>query len=144
MLGSTFQRLLAEAAFADAWVRPECAVGTDAISTARLHVLVPVEAPWKGRILLSGDEATVLDLAAGFHSIPDSMVDRSIALEFLVELANRLLLDLFCATEDPITVQDASELDLEQALVLWEAASASRTALGCNDGRMFAALLAGS
>jgi hypothetical protein len=143
-LGSTFQRLLAESAFADAWTKPELSTVPGILARSDLHVLVQVDRPWNGRILLSGDEATVRDLAAGFHSIPDAMVDRTIALEFLVELANRLLLDLFCATEEPVSAQEPSEPTLEQASGLWERASSSRVVLGCNDGLVLAALLAGS
>lgn len=144
VLGSTFQRLLAESAFADAWVRPELSADPGVISRGDLHVLVQVDRPWNGRVLLSGNEATVRDLAAGFHSIPDAMVDRTISLEFLVEFANRLLLDLFCATEEPVATQEPSELTLERASALWEGAAASRIVLGCNDGLMLVALLAGS
>lgn len=142
MLGTTFQRLLAEAAFADAWPLPDQSTRSEAVSTTGFHIVLPIRSPWKGRILLSSDEETVRDLAAGFHSIPDSMVDKTISLDFLAELATLLVRDLFCVSDDPVDMQEPLEPDPAQAQALWEEAVASRTVLGCNQGRILAALLA--
>jgi hypothetical protein len=143
ILESTFQRLLAEATFADAWPRPELSVRSETISEVGFHVILPILSPWKGRILLAGDEETVRDLAAGFHSIPDAMVDKAISLDFLAELATLLVRDLFCVSENPVDVQEPVELEPAQARALWEEAAAARTVLGCNQGRILAALLVG-
>jgi hypothetical protein len=144
VLESTFQRLLAEATFADAWPRPELSARSETISEVGFHVLLPIRSPWNGRVLLAGDEETVRDLAAGFHSIPDAMVDKTISLDFLAELATLLVRDLFCVSLDPVDVQEPEELEPAQARILWEQAAASRTALGCNQGRILAALLGGA
>lgn len=144
VLESTLQRLLTESTFADAWPIPDATSRPDAIAQAGFHVLLPILSPWKGRILLAGDEETVRDLAAGFHSIPDAMVDKAIALDFLAELATLLVRDLFCVSADPVEAGEPIELDPSQARTFWEAAIDSRTALGCNQGRILAALLVGA
>jgi len=143
ILESTFQRLLAEATFADAWPRPELSTRSETISEVGFHVMLPVLSPWKGRVLLAGDEETVRDLAAGFHSIPDAMVDKAISLDFLAELATLLVRDLFCVSDDPVDVGEPAELEPSVARILWEEAAQARTVLGCNQGRILAALLVG-
>lgn len=143
ILESTFQRLLAEAAFADAWPRPELASRSETISEVGFHVLLPVRSPWSGRLLLAGDVETVRDLAAGFHSVPDAMVDKAIALDFLAELATFLVRDLFCVSDTPVDALEPVELSPSEARAIWEQATTTRTVLGCNQGRILAALLAG-
>ena len=143
VLESTFQRLLAEATFADTWPLPDLTSRSETISEVGFHVLLPILSPWKGRILLAGDEETVRDLAAGFHSIPDAMVDKAISLDFLAELATLLVRDLFCVSVDPVDVEEPVELDPVQARACWEEAVSARTVLGCNQGRILAALLVG-
>lgn len=140
VLGSTLQRILAEVTFADAWIRPEVSSDPSAVVPSDLHVLLPQTSPWVGRLLLSGDLATVQDLAAGFHSIPDQMVDRTIALDFLAELGSLLLRDLFCASDLAVTLGDPLELSPSAADLFWKDAGTARAALGCNQGRIFAAL----
>ena len=140
VLGSTLQRILAEVTFADAWFRPEVSSDPSAIVPSDLHVLLPQTAPWPGRLLLSGDLPTVQDLAAGFHSIPDAMVDRTIALDFLAELGTLLLRDLFCASDVAVQLTDPLELSAAAADIFWKDAGTARAALGCNQGRVFAAL----
>jgi hypothetical protein len=141
VLGSTLQRLLAEVTFADAWILPD-ADSPDRLPADDLLVELPVTAPWNGRLLLTGDLATVQDLAAGFHSIPDEMADRSISLDFLAELGSILLRDLFCASDVAVSLRDPRELSAADAAGFWSAASASRVALGCNQGRIHVALCA--
>ena len=143
VLESTFQRLLAESTFADAWSLPEMTSRSQTISEMGFHVVLPIVSPWKGRVLLAGDEETVRDLAAGFHSIPDAMVDKAIALDFLAELATLLVRDLFCVSDDPVDVEEPTELPPEKARRFWEEAATARTVLGCNQGRVLAALLGG-
>jgi len=140
VLGSTLQRILAEVTFADAWIRTELSSDPRAIVPTDLHVLLPQTAPWVGRLLLSGDLPTVQDLAAGFHSIPDEMVDRTIALDFLAELGSLLLRDLFCASDVAVEMTDPLELSPPAADIFWKEAGSARAALGCNQGRIFAAL----
>lgn len=138
VLGSTFQRLLAEATFADAWIPAALPVREGDASQA-LHVELAVLDPWRGRLFLSGDLETVLDLAAGFHSLPDGMVDRGIALDFLAEIGALLLRDLFCASDAPLKLGDPREIDSAEAAAIWSSASA-KVELGCNQGRLRAAL----
>jgi len=144
ILESTFQRILAESTFADAWPRPELASRSETISEVDLHVLLPVRSPWTGRLLLAGDVETVRDLAAGFHSVPDAMVDKPIALDFLAEIATFLVRDLFCVSDAPVDAMEPVELSPSEAMAIWEQATAARTVLGCNQGRILAALLAGA
>jgi hypothetical protein len=143
VLESTFQRLLAESTFADAWALPTPTSSSHTIPEMGFHVVLPIVSPWKGRVLLAGDEETVRDLAAGFHSIPDGMVDKAIALDFLAELATLLVRDLFCVSDDPVEVEEPAELSPETARFFWEEAATARTVLGCNQGRVLAALLGG-
>lgn len=142
ILEPTFQRILAEAMFADAWSLPASATN-DAMDSVELRLLVPLVAPWKGSVMVGATESTAIDLAAGFHSLPDAMVDRALALEFLAELAEMLARDLFCASDIPVEVGMPSELRQETATDLWSSATGSRCVLGCNgSGRMAVALLA--
>jgi len=143
ILESTFQRLLAESTFADAWPRPELVSRPETVSEVGFHVLLPVRSPWIGRLLLAGDADTVRDLAAGFHSVPDSMVDKAIALDFLAEIATLLVRDLFCVSDSPVQALEPLELSPTEAVGIWERAASARTVLGCNQGRILAALLAG-
>lgn len=142
ILESTFQRILAEATFADTW--PLSGVSdADAVESAELRLLLPMVAPWKGSILIGATEATAKDLAAGFHSLPDAMVDQTLATEFLAELAEMLARDLFCASEIAVQTGAPSVLEKDSTSTLWSMASGSRTTLGCNGtGRMIAALVA--
>ena len=140
VLGSTLQRILAEAAFADAWPRPELSADPDAIASCDLGMLLPVDAPWKGRLLLCGDLETVRDLAAGFHSIPDELADRSIAADFLAELGRIVTRDLFCASDLDLRLGAPEEVEPDRMRALWASAAASRAGLGCNQGCIFAAL----
>lgn len=144
VLESTFQRQLAESAFADAWPIPELALDVEAPALTDLAVLLPVTAPWKGRMILFGQEDIVRDLAAGFHSLPDEMVDRGISLDFLAELSSLVCRDLFCASEAPVELGEPHELDRAEASILWNSAGRGRVALGCNQGRMLLAILAGT
>lgn len=143
VLESTFQRLLAESTFSDAWPMPELAADQEATLRCPLQVVLPMASPWKGRILVAGDRETVFDLAAGFHSLPDEMVDEGIALDFLAEIGGLLARDLFCAVDLPITLLEPSSPDLAIARAFWQEEPTGRTALGCNGGRMIAALRSG-
>lgn len=143
MLESTFQRLLSESAFADAWPMPDVTSEPGATLRCPLQVLLPMSSPWKGRILIAGDRETVFDLAAGFHSLPDEMVDEGIALDFLAEIGGLLARDLFCAVDLPITLLEPVAPEAAAASAFWQQASTGRTALGCNGGRMLAAIRAG-
>jgi len=142
ILETTFQRILAEATFADAW--PLSGVSEDdALSLTELKVLLPLTSPWKGCILVGASEATAKDLAAGFHSLPDAMVDRSLASEFLAEIAEMLARDIFCASDLPVATGAPSEPSPETAKEYWSKSVGTRTVQGCNGtGRMIAALVA--
>jgi hypothetical protein len=141
ILESTFQRILAESTFADVWTLPTLS-DSEALDSTELKILMPLTAPWRGTILIGATEATAKDLAAGFHSLPDTMVDRGIALDFLAELAEMLARDIFCASEISVQTQEPTEPSLEQATSMWSTAAGSRTAQGCNGaGRMIAALV---
>jgi len=124
ILESTFQRILAESTFADAWPRPELASRSETVAEVGFHVLLPVRSP-------------------GFHSVPDAMVDKAIALDFLAEIATFLVRDLFCVSDTPVDSLEPLELSPDEAMAIWEQASTARTVLGCNQGRILAALLAG-
>jgi len=143
VLESTFQRLLTECTFSDAWSMPQLAADEDAPSRCPLQVVLPMSSPWQGRILIAGDRETVFDLAAGFHSLPDQMVDEGIALDFLAEIGGLLVRDLFCAVELPVALLEPTALDPAIARALWQEESTGRAALGCNGGRMIAALRSG-
>lgn len=142
ILESTFQRILAEATFADAWpLTGEAA--EDGYSQIELKILLPLHSPWKGTVLVGASEATARDLAAGFHSLPDTMVDRSLASEFLAEIAEMLARDIFCAADLPVEAGAPSEPSAEIAAEYWAKSVKSRTVQGCNGtGRMVAALVA--
>ena len=144
ILETTFQRILAEATFADAWPIADLPEA-EAMSSTQLKIFLPLLAPWKGAILIGATEATAKDLAAGYHSLPDEMVDRTIASEFLAELAEMLARDIFCASDIPVQAGAPVEPIPERASALWTAALKSRTVQGCNGtGRMIAALVTGS
>lgn len=140
VLESTFLRLLAESAFADAWQCPDLAQDDLTIGKCPLQVVLPIRSPWRGTLLVAGDRETVSDLAAGFHSIPDAMVDEGIALEFLAELGGLLLRDLFCAVDDPVELAEPSTPDPEKSARLWSASLVGRSAVGCNEGLLLVAL----
>jgi hypothetical protein len=141
ILESTFQRILAESTFADVWTLPNLS-DSDALDSTELKIILPLNAPWRGAILIGATESTAKDLAAGFHSLPDSMVDRGIALDFLAELAEMLARDLFCASDIPVQTKEPAEPTLDQATAMWSIAVGSRSAQGCNGaGRMIAALV---
>lgn len=142
ILETTFQRILAEATFADAW--PISGVTeADAMSQTDLKIVLPLHAPWKGSVLVGATEATAKDLAAGFHSLPDTMVDRSLASEFLAEIAEMLARDIFCAADLPVEAGAPSVPSAETAAEYWSKSVGSRTVQGCNgSGRMIAALVA--
>lgn len=143
ILETTFQRILAEATFADAWVLPSGSSDADSLAVADLKLVVPLDTPWKGSILIGASEETARDLAAGFHSLPDAMVDRALALEFLAELAEMLARDLFCASDIPVETRQPFEPRQESASTMWAQAGESRTFLGCNGtGRILAAMIA--
>lgn len=143
VLESTFQRLLAESTFADAWPLPELAADEEAPQSCPLRVILPLSSPWKGRILIAGDRDTVFDLAAGFHSLPDEMVDEGIALDFLAEIGGLLARDLFCAVDLPVTLLEPTAPDLAIFRAFWQEEPTGRAALGCNGGRMLVALRPG-
>lgn len=141
IIETTFQRILAEATFADAWPLTG-APAEDALSQTELKIVLPLHSPWKGTILVGASEATAKDLAAGFHSLPDTMVDRSLASEFLAELAEMLARDIFCASDIAVEAGAPSEPSLELAADYWARSVGSRTVQGCNGaGRMIAALV---
>lgn len=141
ILESTFQRILAESTFADVWTLPTLS-DAEAMGSTDLKILVPLAAPWRGTILIGATESTAKDLAAGFHSLPDTMVDRGIAMDFLAELAEMLARDIFCASDIAVQTQEPSEPSTAQAAAMWSVAKGSRTAQGCNGtGRMIAALV---
>lgn len=143
MLESTFQRLLSESAFADAWPMPELTGEAGATQQCPMQVVLPMSSPWKGRFLIAGDRETVFDLAAGFHSLPDEMVDEGIALDFLAEVGGLLARDLFCAVDLPVTLLEPVAPDAAFASAFWQQANTGRAALGCNGGRMLVAIRAG-
>jgi hypothetical protein len=141
ILESTFQRILAESTFADVWTLPTLS-DAEAMESTELKIQMPLVAPWRGSILIGATEATAKDLAAGYHSLPDAMVDRGIALDFLAELAEILARDLFCASDIAVQTREPIEPALEDATSMWSTAASSRTVLGCNGaGRMIAALV---
>lgn len=143
ILETTFQRILAEATFADAWSLPSGPSATESLAAADLKLVVPLAGPWNGSILIGSSEETARDLAAGFHSLPDAMVDRALALEFLAELAEMLAKDLFCASDIPVELRRPFEPRPESVASMWAQAIGSRTFLGCNGtGRILAALVA--
>lgn len=143
ILETTFQRILAEATFADAWTLGSDSPEDEPLSSTDLKLVVPLAAPWNGSILIGASEETARDLAAGFHSLPDAMVDRALALEFLAELAEMLARDLFCASEMPVETRQPFEPRQESVASMWAQALGSRTFLGCNGtGRILAALIA--
>jgi hypothetical protein len=144
ILESTFQRILAEATFADAW--PLADVPEDeAMSSTELKIQLPLHSPWKGTVLVGATEATAKDLAAGFHSLPDTMVDRALASEFLAEIAEMLARDIFCASDVSVVAGTPSVPSPERAGELWKLSNGSRTVQGCNGtGRVIAALVAAS
>lgn len=142
ILESTFQRILAESTFADAWTLPPIS-DAEVLESVDLKILIPLTAPWRGSVLIGATEATAKDLAAGFHSLPDAMVDRAMAVDFLAELAEMLARDIFCASDVPVLVLPPIEPSPELAASAWASASKSRTIQGCNGtGRMIAALVA--
>jgi len=141
ILESTFQRILAESTFADVWTLPTLS-DPEVLESTELKIVMPLSAPWRGSILIGATEATAKDLAAGFHSLPDSMVDRGIALDFLAELAEMLARDIFCASDIAVQTREPTEPTFEHATSMWSTAAGSRTAQGCNGtGRMIAALV---
>lgn len=141
ILETTFQRILAESTFADVWTLSGLSDG-EVLDSTELKILMPLRAPWRGSILIGATEATAKDLAAGFHSLPDTMVDHGIALDFLAELGEMLARDIFCASDLPVQTGEPTEPSAGVAATMWAASAGSRTAQGCNGaGRMIAALV---
>ncbi|MCB9496458.1 MAG: hypothetical protein H6686_06180 [Fibrobacteria bacterium] len=86
-----FVRTLAEMAFADAWKLHSHEELMVAKAQAQVACLVPLTGDLRGSLAIAADPVTLTDLAAGYHSLPDEMVDDGTRLEFLAELGALLV-----------------------------------------------------
>jgi len=142
-LPTLFVQLLAEMAFADAWVlgSPE-EVGV-ARGAATVCCCVPFHGLRSGVVLVAADPALLTDLAAGYHSLPDEMVDDGTRLEFLAEAGALLVREIsgLCSIPSQL-VPGAPRLPLVGEIPsLWSDHHCLKAGFGCNgDGWMVVAV----
>jgi hypothetical protein len=79
-----FPQLLEELAFADAWSVMEIEETTKIFSAA-----CDYDDPWEWSLVVEGSRTCLLDIAAGYHSLPEEHMDDQFAEEFLQEIAYR-------------------------------------------------------
>ena len=79
-----FPQLLEELAFADSWAQ-DIRDGSKVFSGA-----CDFDAPWEWSLVVEGSRECLLELASGFHSLPDVHMDDLFAEEFLLEVCARL------------------------------------------------------
>ncbi|MEN9353761.1 MAG: hypothetical protein RL318_1086 [Fibrobacterota bacterium] len=79
-----FPQLLEELAFADAWSVAELDMGGKIFSSA-----CDFDAPWEWTLVVEGSHKCMLDIAAGYHSLPEEHMDDQFAAEFLLEICFR-------------------------------------------------------
>lgn len=80
-----FPQLLEELAFADAWGVLEVETGGKVFSSA-----CDFDSPWDWSLVVEGSRICLLDIAAGYHSLPEEHMDDQFAEEFLLEICFRL------------------------------------------------------
>jgi hypothetical protein len=79
-----FPQLLEELAFADAWCVMEIENPGKVFSAA-----CDFDAPWEWSLVMEGSRSCLLDIAAGYHSLPEEHMDDQFAEEFLLEICFR-------------------------------------------------------
>lgn len=93
-LPEAFVQLLAEMAFADAWPLGSPEESAVALGASTVSCCVPFTGTEKGVVLIGADSVTLTDMAAGYHSLPDEMVDDGTRLEFLAEAGATLVREM--------------------------------------------------
>lgn len=93
-LPEAFVQLLAEMAFADTWHLGSPEEAAVALAASSVACSIPFSGTEKGVVLIGADLATLTDIAAGYHSLPDEMVDDGTRLEFLAEAGAMLIREM--------------------------------------------------
>lgn len=138
-LPELFVQLLAEMAFADAWVLRTPEELQAALGAATVACCVPFAGDFKGVVAVAADPTTLTDLAAGFHSLPDEMVDDGTRLEFLAEAGALLVRELAMAPGREIHLAPGAPRlpTVGEIGLAWKAEGVVRAGFGCNgDGWM--------
>lgn len=93
-LPEAFVQLLAEMAFADTWPLGSPEESAVALGACAVACCVPFSGTARGVLLIGADSVTLTDMAAGYHSLPDEMVDDGTRLEFLAEAGAMLVREM--------------------------------------------------
>lgn len=142
-LPETFVQLLAEMAFADTWPLGSPEESTVARGASSVCCCVPFSGTERGVVLMGADSVTLTDMAAGYHSLPDEMVDDGTRLEFLAEAAATLVREMGALPDvaahfvpGPPRLPMTGEIES-----LWTARDTFACGFGCNgDGWMILAV----
>lgn len=140
-LPELFVQLLAEMSFADAWALGSPEEIQIALGASTVACCVPFTGDLAGVVALAADPATLTDLAAGFHSLPDEMVDDGTRLEFLAEAGALLVRELALDSGKGLhLVPGAPRLPTVGEIALsWRRDGVLKAGFGCNgDGWMIA------
>lgn len=138
-LPEAFVRLLAEMAFADTWHLGSPEEAAVALAASTTTCCIPFSGTEKGVVLMGADPATLTDIAAGYHSLPDDMVDDGTRLEFLAEAGAMLIREMGLLPEvSGYFVPGAPRLPVIGEIgSMWRDAGAFSGGFGCNgDGWM--------
>lgn len=135
-LPELFVQLLAEMAFADAWSLGSPEENSVALGAASVACCVPFSGASSGVAFVAADPTTLTDLAAGFHSLPDEMVDDGTRLEFLAEAGALLVRELGAVPGAEFhLVPGAPRLPGPSELAkLWSDPACLKAGFGCNGG----------
>jgi len=138
-LPDLFIQLLAEMAFADAWILGSPEESDVARGAASVACCVPFSGGASGMVVVAADPVCLTDLAAGYHSLPDEMVDDGTRLEFLAEVGALLVREMGAsAGSDTRLAPGAPRLSAPGEMDrLWADPSTLKSGFGCNgDGWM--------
>lgn len=142
-LPEAFVQMLAEMAFADAWALGSPEENAVALGASSVVCCVPFSGSERGLAFVGADFATLTDLAAGYHSLPDEMVDDGTRLEFLAEIGTLLIREMGAFPDvSAHYVPGAPRMPMPGELEsLWADPTSFTVGFGCNgDGWMIFAV----
>lgn len=142
-LPDLFVQLLAEMAFADAWILGSPEEADVALGAASVVCCVPFSGGAAGLVLVAADPVCLTDLAAGYHSLPDEMVDDGTRLEFLAEVGALLVREMGTSAGGDIRLAPGAPRipQAGEMARLWAGPATLKAGFGCNgDGWMAVAV----
>ncbi len=138
-LPEAFVQLLAEMAFADAWILGSPEEADVALGAASVACCVPFSGGASGLVLVAADPTCLTDLAAGYHSLPDEMVDDGTRLEFLAEVGALLVREMGATPGGDLRLAPGAPRipQLGEMDRVWVDSATLKAGFGCNgDGWM--------